>query len=74
MFGTIFATFLAVVCVVIYLSWRHESKQIAKLIVENQKLWNEYKKYLKDEEKDEAYLRFIESLPNTPHGKGYPLE
>lgn len=74
MFGTIFATFWAVVFVAIYLMWRHESKQIAKLMVENQKLWNEYKKYLKDEEKDEAYLRFIESLPNTPHGKGYPLE
>lgn len=63
----------------IYLMWRHESKQIAKLIVENQKLWNEIKwdkmkKFVKDDEMDEAYLQFIESLPNTPYGKGYPLE
>lgn len=58
----------------IYFMRRHESKQISKLIVENQKLWNEIKKDLKDEEKDEAYLLFMESLPNTPYGKGYPLE
>ena len=58
----------------IYFMWIHELKQLAKLIVKNQKLWNEIKKDLKDEEKDEAYLRFIESLPNTPQGKGYPLK
>ena len=63
--------FITPVC--IYFMWMHELKQIRKLILKNQKLWNEIKKDLKDEEKDEAYLRFIESLPNTPHGKGYPL-
>ena len=63
----------------IYFMFRHESKQIAKLIVKNQKLWNEIKwdkmkKFVKDDEMDEAYLQLIESMPNTPHGKGYPLE
>ena len=58
----------------ICLMWRHELKQIGKLIVENQKLRNEIKKDLKDNEKDDAYLRFIENLPSTPYGKGYLLE
>ena len=75
MFFYFFAVlFIFIIPACVYFMWCHELKQIGKLIVENQKLWNEIKKDLKDEEKDEAYLRFIESLPNTPHGKGYPLE
>ena len=74
MFGIIFVTFWAVVLVIICLHQYYESKQISRLIEEHQKLWNEVKKGLKEEEKDEAYLRFVESLPNTPRGKGYPLE
>ena len=74
MFGIVFATFWAVVLIVTCLYQYYESKQISRLIEEHQKLWNEIKKDLKDNEKDDAYLSFIENLPNTPHGKGYPLE
>ena len=75
MFFYFFAVlFIFIIPACVYFMWCHELKQIGKLIEEHQKLWNEIKKDLKDNEKDDAYLRFIENLPSTPHGKGFPLE